>query len=214
MTQQVEALLEEALRLLRSQQPPAEVPQTSTPLHGPLAWGKKVSQTFKDRVWWIADELTKAQGSLFDANSLMGIIAWESNKTFSPSVRPMRNGKPISSATGLIQFMDATAQELGTTTAKLAAMTAEDQLNYVYRYFLKRIKERGPLRDIADMYMAVLWPAGIGKPSEFALWVKGTQAFAVNSGLDANKDSKVTKAEAAAAVTQRLAEGMKGENYG
>jgi len=179
-----------------------------------LAWGKKVSPDFRASVWWIADELTKQQGAVFDANHLMGVIAWESNKTFSPSVRPMQRGKPISSATGLIQFMAATAIDLGTTTAALAEMTAVKQLSFVYRYFQQRIKERGPITSLEDMYMAVLWPAAMGKPSESVMWAKGSSQYAVNSGLDSNKDFKVTKAEAAAKVAQRLAEGMTEENYG
>lgn len=167
-------------------------------------------------MWWIAEELTRLQGGkVFDANDLMGIIAWESNKTFRADVRPLdRQGRPISSATGLIQFMDATAREMGTTTTKLAAMTPEDQLNYVFRYFRDKIKARGPITNLADMYMAVLWPAAIGKPTESPLWVQGSSQYAVNSGLDSNRDSKVTKAEAAAKVAQRLAEGMAPENYG
>lgn len=40
-----------------------------------------------------------------------------------------------SGATGLIQFMPATAQGMGTTTAALAAMSAVQQLDYVQRYF-------------------------------------------------------------------------------
>jgi hypothetical protein len=38
-------------------------------------------------------------------------------------------------ATGLIQFMPATAKGLGTTTDALKNMTAVEQLDYVYKYF-------------------------------------------------------------------------------
>src|SRR6188768_3160973 len=50
-----------------------------------LAWGQKVSSTFRDRVWWIADEITKVQKAFFDANWLMACIAWESGESFSAS---------------------------------------------------------------------------------------------------------------------------------
>lgn len=110
--------------------------------------------------------------------------------------------------------MNATAKALGTSTAALARMTAEDQLNYVFKYFQARIKERGPIRSLEDCYMAILWPAAMGQPSETPLWVKGTQAFAVNSGLDKNRDHKVTKAEAAAHVAALMAEGMQPNNFG
>lgn len=187
-----------------------------------LAWGAKVSSVFRDRVWWIADELTKQQGSLFDANWLMACMAFETGERFTADVR-----NPASTATGLIQFMRDTILALTHTSAqlkamtsaqkvakgnaelkKLAAMTAEDQLNYVYKYFRDMIKARGPIRSLDDCYMAILWPAGMGKPSEYKLWVKGTSQYAVNAGLDKNKDSVVTKAEAAAKVMEKLVKGL------
>jgi hypothetical protein len=171
-----------------------------------LAWGAKVSSVFRDRVWWIADELTKQQGSLFDANWLMSCMAFETGERFTADVK-----NPASSATGLIQFMDSTAKALKTTTAKLAKMTAEDQLNYVYKYFRDMIKAKGPIRSLDDCYMAILWPAGIGKPSEYKLWIKGSSQYAVNAGLDKNKDSVVTKAEAAAKVVEKLVKGLQSQ---
>lgn len=170
----------------------------------PLAWGAKVSPVFRDRVWWIADELTKLQGGVvFDANYLMACMAFESGESFSASKK-----NPASSATGLIQFMSATAVDLGTTTARLAAMKDEDQLSFVFKYFEKMIKSRGPIRSLDDCYMAILWPKAIGKTSEYQLWVKGTGAYSVNAGLDKNKDHVVTKAEAASKVMEKLVKGL------
>lgn len=108
--------IKEAIRLLQEALAETEKPQTET-----LRWGAKVSQTFKERVIWIAQDLG------FDPNWLMDCMAFESGESFSPSVR---NGAG-SGATGLIQFMPSTARALGTTTDRLAAMTAEDQLNFV-----------------------------------------------------------------------------------
>lgn len=158
-------------------------------------------------MWWIAHELSRIQGHLFDANWLMACMAFETGETFSASKR-----NPLSSATGLIQFMRATAIALGTTVEALAAMADEDQLRWVHRYFVARIKERGPIRSLEDCYMAILWPSAIGKPSEYAMFVKGAATYTVNAGLDANKDNRVTKAEAAAKVAAKLAKGM-GEGY-
>ena len=201
--------------------PPSDRPEV--PDQRPvLAWGAKVSETFRDRVWWIADELTKLQGALFDANWLMACMAFETGEKFTADVR-----NPVSTATGLIQFMRDTILELTHTPAqlkamtaaqkvtkgnaelkKLAAMTAEDQLRYVFRYFERAIKTRGAIRSIDDCYMAILWPAAVGKPSEHKLWVKGSSQYAVNAGLDKNKDSVVTKAEAASKVMEKLVKGL------
>jgi hypothetical protein len=91
-------------------------------------------------------------------------------------------------------------------------MTAEDQLNFVWRYMRDRIKERGPIVRLSDCYMAVLNPVAMGKPDSFVMWVSGSDAYAVNAGLDADRDHQITKAEAAAKVAALLAEGLRPEN--
>lgn len=167
----------------------------------PLAWGAKVSPNFRALVRLVAKLLG------FPADWLMACIAFESARTFSPGIR-----NPASSATGLIQFMERTALAMGVTTAQLAAMTPEKQLDYVASYFSDTIRARGPIRTLADCYMAILDPAAIGKPDSATLWVAGTSAYAVNAGLDANRDHQITKAEAAARVQAMLAEGLGPEN--
>lgn len=74
------------------------------------------------------------------------------------------------SATGLVQFMPDTAQDLHTTTTELAAMTGVEQLDYVYGYFYPY---KGKLVTLSDIYMRVLWPAGIGKGEDEAIFTKG-----------------------------------------
>jgi len=162
-----------------------------------LAWGNKVTAVFRDRVFWIGEDLE------FDPNNLMAGIAWETGEKFSASVTNMAG----SGATGLIQFMPATARSLGTTTAALAKMSAEDQLNYVHAYFKPF---RGRLRTLADLYMAILWPNGVGKPESYVLFdrSKPGKAYRQNSGIDMNKDGLVTKAEATAKVNAKLVKGM------
>lgn len=162
-----------------------------------LAWGRKVSQVFRDRVFWIADDLD------LNPDFLMACMAWESAETFRPDIRNAAG----SGATGLIQFMPSTARALGTSTTKLAAMTAEDQLNYVYKYFAEH---KGRLRTLSDTYMAILWPKGIGKPESHTLWDRTTMptTYRQNSGLDIDRNGYITKAEAAAKVQQKLVKGM------
>lgn len=173
--------------------------------HGsrPMAWGAKVSPVFRDRVRWIEDHLD------LPADWLMSIIAFESAYTFSPSIRNAAG----SGATGLIQFMPRTARDLGTTTDKLAAMSPEDQLNYVYLYFRPY---RGRIKSIEDAYMAVLWPRAIGEPNDYALWTTESHptAYRQNRGLDINGDGRVTKREAAQKVREALERGRRAENMG
>lgn len=179
----------------------------------PIAWGQKVSRTFIDRVWWISDEITKKQGVFFDPNWLMACMAWESGESFAPDKKNMAG----SGATGLIQFMPATAKELGEyrktslSTARLAQMSAEDQLTWVYWYFRMQIDRHGPITNLEDCYMAILWPGAVGSPVSAPLWSKGKMptTYRQNAGLDSNKDGTITKQEAAGHVRQKLDKGIK-----
>lgn len=171
-----------------------------------LPWGKKVSQQFKTTVIAIAHSL-KMQTS--GADWLMGCMAWESGETFSPSIKNMAG----SGATGLIQFMPSTAASLGTTVDKLAAMTAEAQLEYVYEYFKPFA---GRLGNLGDVYMAILWPAGVGKSDDYVLWSKEARptTYRQNAGLDINKDGVITRAECIAKVQAKLDKGYQSEYMG
>jgi hypothetical protein len=115
---------------------------------------------------------------------LMMAMYKETAGTFSPSIK-----NPTSSASGLIQFMEDTARNLGTTTAKLRAMTFNQQMDYVYRYFLPY---KGKLKTFYDVYAAILLPIAIGKKDDwrFPNWV-----YKANKGLDVNKNGYITMGE-------------------
>jgi hypothetical protein len=179
------------------------VEEEATTSQEKMAWGAKVSPVFRERVRWIADNLGCS------ADHLMACMAWESAETFRSDIKNAAG----SGATGLIQFMPSTARSLGTTTAKLAAMTPEDQLNYVYKYFQPYA---GRLNNLGDVYMAILWPKGVGKPDHFVLFDKKKMptTFRQNAGLDVNKDELVTRAECLVKVHQKLAKGLLPKNLG
>jgi hypothetical protein len=126
-------------------------------------------------------------------NWLAAVMSFESAGSFDPAKK-----NPASSATGLIQFMEYTAKNLGTTTAELAAMSDAEQLKWVEKY-LRPVK--GRLRTVSDHYMAVFAPIGIGKPLGFKLYKgEGNPAYERNKGLDWNKDFAITVAEASAPI--------------
>ena len=104
------------------------------------------------RVVDVADALS------MDPEHLAHAIQVESG--FDPAVR---NGMG-SSATGLIQFMGSTARRMGTTTDALAAMSAVDQMEYVYRYLAPY---SGRLNSYEDVAMAIYYPVAIGRPDSF-----------------------------------------------
>jgi hypothetical protein len=162
-----------------------------------IAWGAKISGAFKARLIEVAENIG------IDPNFLISAIAFETGETFSPSV------KNLSGATGLIQFTSNTAAELGTSTEDLAAMNAEDQMNYVEKYLNPY---RNMLETIEDVYMAILWPAAIGKPSSTVLFSRPSAHYDRNSGLDTDQDGCVTKQKAAAMVKAKLLKG-RGAGY-
>lgn len=159
-----------------------------------MAWGTKVSPAFRVKVHAMAARLG------LEVDHLMAVMAFETGETFDPAIR-----NPLSGATGLIQFMPATARRLGTSTDALASMSAEEQLDWVERYFATW---RGRLGTLADTYMAVLWPRAIGKPDDYALFKEPSTAYRQNRGLDRNKDGAVTKHEAAWKVQRALDRGF------
>lgn len=169
-----------------------------TPDNGKLIWGARVSQPFRVRV----REIGKNLG--LDPNWIMAVMAFETGYTFSPSVR-----NPGSSATGLIQFIESTAQDLGTTTAKLSRMTAVEQLDFVEKYFAPGASR---IRNLGDAYMWVLWRAAVGRMDTYVMWERDTgpyqQQYAANSGLDKNRDGQITRGEAVASVNQAFIRGQ------
>lgn len=184
------------------------VPQVGTATYTPqpfmLPWGAKVDDAFIDKLFEICERMGWGPDL---ADDLMGCMAFESARTFSPSIKNQAG----SSGRGLIQFMEATARDLGTTTDALARMTAVDQLEYVYAYFTKyRWHER--VRCLEDMYMAILMPKYISSPLGTVLFNDGTKAYTQNRGLDADQDGRITKAEAAAKVRAVYLEGFKAGN--
>lgn len=168
----------------------------SAPSDGQLVWGKKVSQGFRVKVREVAGKLR------MDPNYLMAVMAFETGTTFSPSIKNAAG----SGATGLIQFMPNTAQGLGTSTQQLGRMTAEQQLDWVYKYYQPY---SGRLNTLGDAYMAVLWPVAVGKPGSHVLFKKPSVQYNQNAGLDVNRNGEITKDEATALVARILKQGQK-----
>jgi hypothetical protein len=127
-----------------------------------------------------------------DSNDLLRIIEFETAGSWSPSIKA-----PTSTATGLIQFLESTAKGLGTTTAELAGMTREQQMDYVEKYLLPF---KGRLKNFGDIYMAVHWPAGVGKDETYVMYKSGSKEYTANKNLDSNGDGTVTRGETLARV--------------
>lgn len=161
-----------------------------------VAWSAKVTPAFITRL----KDITVRLG-MRTPDELISCMAFETGETFSPTIKNGA-GAPYY---GLIQFGAAAAKDAGTTLDALLKMTAEQQLEYVYNFFKPYA---GRLQTVSDTYMRILMPIAVGKPEDYNLFQDGTKAYLQNRGLDINKDGKITKAEAAAMVTAKLARGL------
>ena len=129
---------------------------------------------------------------------LLAVMSFETGGSFSPGVRNAAG----SGATGLIQFMPATARELGTTTDALSRMSAVDQLEYVERYFAQR-SDPGDLRTLEGVYTTVLYGSPRSEPGS-TLFSQGGAAYRMNAPLDLNRDGRITAGEATRFVRGRI----------
>lgn len=129
-----------------------------------------------------------------DPTDLAAIMDFESG--FNP-----RAVNHSSQATGLIQWMPATAANLySLTVAQIASLSAVDQLELVRKYFAG-IRGRG--LDAHQLYMLV-WNGSPAAP-DTVLGVSDAgghsgKVYAQNKGLDLNHDGKITAGEASAIV--------------
>lgn len=103
-----------------------------------------------------------------------------------------------SGATGLIQFMGPALKDinkrLGTQyyLSHIKAMDAVTQLHLVEEYY-RMVQERyGSISNFTDAYLAVLYPKAIGKSPDHILFSRPSRSYRQNSGLDINKDGRVT----------------------
>lgn len=169
----------------------------------PIAWGARVAPEFRSYV--------RAMSARIGVNPdwIMACMAFETGRTFDPKIRNAAG----SGAIGLIQFMPSTAAALGTSVEALAAMSAVQQLVVVESYFRPN---KNRLRSLGDVYMAILWPGGIGKADEFPLFrekdPKRPKLYIQNRGLDWNADGVITKAEACAGPVRELRVGLMERN--
>jgi hypothetical protein len=120
---------------------------------------------------------------------LLNVMASES--MFNPTAR---NGFPGQTASGLLQFIEATARRMGTTTEAIRRMSPAEQLRLVERYLTPF---RGRLNSLADFYLAVFRGVVIdgGDTVVVVDSNKERRIYALNKSLDLNGDGRIVKGE-------------------
>jgi hypothetical protein len=128
-----------------------------------------ISGSFARKIVSVANSL-----NLPDAGWLANLINFETAGTWSPAETNSLG------YTGLIQFGDEAASDLGTTTSALRGMTAIAQMDYVERY----LANKGALTNPVDLYMAVFYPVSIGNPD----YQFPAKVVAANNGIDTPRE--------------------------
>ena len=163
---------------------------------------------FKNKV----DEVAENLGA--EAYDLLAVIHFETAGTFNPCI-----GNPRSSATGLIQFTEASADDLGVTTEYLCSLSSVDQMDYVEEY-LDGIAEDYNVEysSLDNLYAAVLCPGAletgvvatdlnrddIDHERGACNLEDSNDAYEYNKGLDLNEDGKITVDEASKSISSRV----------
>jgi hypothetical protein len=160
---------------------------------------ERTSSVFRKMLSALADELG------VDVDWLATVIAFESAGTFDPGIsntgcmaKAIKAGTSGSTcAVGLIQFTPVGAAAVKMTQDALAAMTREDQLAYVRKYFLPY---KGKLQSLVDTYFVVLRPKSIGSAPDTVIWKIPEGQYVANSGFDKNKTGQITVAMVAKTI--------------
>jgi len=147
---------------------------------------KENKEEFIEKVIKISNELG------IDPNWLM-FVMWFESRLKANAINPK------SMAVGLIQFMPSTAKALGTSTDGLLKMSKIEQLDYVYKY-LKPYK--GRMKSWIDVYLAVFYPAAIGKGDNYV--IKSDLVAKQNQIFDLNKDLDISVKEIETVLMSRI----------
>lgn len=139
---------------------------------------------------------------------LLSVMLVESG--LKPNARYSYNGNFVNPKSGkyytagLIQWVNSTSVSLhGLTTNEIHLMDGLKQLDLSYQYF-KKNGFVNKLQSLDDVFMAVHYPAYVGKPAGTTLYASGSEAYKLNKTIDTdttkggNNDGKVTYGELSA----------------
>lgn len=141
-----------------------------------------------------AELVRMAEREKLDPDHVATVMSFETGATFDPTVRNAASG-----ATGLIQFTKDTAKRLGTTTDKLAELTAIEQLPWVAQYF-RTVRHPTTLE---DHYLAVFAPSAMHMPINAPVYSSPSKSYEQNRNLDADGDGVISVRDATTPVRVR-----------
>jgi len=138
---------------------------------------------------------TAAEKAGINADAVMPLIHAESGG--DPKVR----NKKGSSARGLIQFLDSTAQQYTNPktgkkfkdSKEFASLSRAEQAPFIVQY----LKDRGVTKDHdqGDIYVAIAAPSALKQEDSAEVYKKGTDEYRKNTTWDLDDDGVITRGE-------------------
>lgn len=98
---------------------------------------------------------------------------------------------PSSGAYSYIQFMPSTLARLGTSKANLDQLSDADVIRGPVLDYFKPFA--GKMSSLDDTYLAVFYPAAIGKPDDYVVGPTGSLVYSQNAGFDRANKGYITK---------------------
>lgn len=175
---------------------PAALPTApvAAPVEAPLAQAPGESLYLMEKASLYVPDAFAFEGKVREIAAMLAVppewlmAVMYSESKFDASVKNYKG----SGATGLIQFMPATASEMKVSLQRLERMDPVHQLEYVYLY-LQTVRDRyGDFNSLTELYLGILYPKAIGQDYCYSLYSHPTKSYQQNAGLDENQDRHVT----------------------
>jgi hypothetical protein len=127
----------------------------------------------------------------FPLDSIVNVIIFETAGTISTTIR----NRAGSGAVGLFQFMPATLSAMGYTVQQVLGMSFAAQLQLCGQYLAPYDAKLKQTQDPLDFYLAVLYPALMGRTESAIMAARPSVTYTQNIGLDSDGDGTITKAD-------------------
>lgn len=171
-----------------------EAPKGSAGLSGGLIATDKIARYNADPEAFKAKLIDICQKLRINPNWLLLVMIKESD--LDPKKR-----NPRSTASGLIQFMEQTARDLGTSIHSIRNMSGVEQLDYVFKYYKPYA---GKMTCVEDVYLVTFMPGYFGSRNDDSKNMGGSRIAALNNVIDLNDDGQIKMGEFKKYVTKNI----------
>lgn len=182
------------VKSLVSKDDPKDLPKADAGLVDGLIATDKIARNNTDPEAFKAKLVSICQALRINPNWMLFVMIKESD--LDPKSR-----NPRSSASGLIQFMDSTARDLGTSISAIRNMSGIEQLDYVYKYYKPYA---GKMSCVEDVYLVTFMPGYFSSRNDDSKNMGGSRIAALNGVVDLDSDGQIKMGEFKKYVTKNI----------